>query len=350
MSLALLLGVVNAACVNLRPPPKVLPREAAGPAPMQVWTARAGRRLTGQVAISQGSLYGAGVDRKVYAVDLQSGRVLWTHRLSGIVAGGVLLTGDTVYAGSSRPEGRVYALERGGGKRIWRSTTGPVSAPLAMAGGSLIVATQPGILVALDPATGEVRWRRRLGVARVAPLPIGEDAMVVATVDSLYRLMASDGSVTHRSASPGTLLSPWITFAGGLVAGTTDSQVVSIRPTDLGLNWSVRVDAPVLGSPAAAGDTIYAASRRGTLYRIEPGPPPRAVPIVQLDWPITSAVTIVRNQILLGGADGTIRALRPDGREIWRLQVWRPVEVSPLPLEDGILAIGGDGDIHRYRR
>jgi hypothetical protein len=110
------------------------------------------------------------------------------------------------------------------------------------------------------------------------------------------------------------------------------------------------VDAPVLGALAALGDTLFVATKVGTLYRVDPGSEPRAERIVSLDWPVTAPVTILNGQIILGGADGTIRALRPDGSEIWRLRVWRPVELGPIPLVDGLLAIGGNGDLHRYRR
>jgi hypothetical protein len=112
----------------------------------------------------------------------------------------------------------------------------------------------------------------------------------------------------------------------------------------------VPVDAPVLGSLAAIGDTLVLATRVGTVFRIDPGTEPRAARIATLDWPVSASVTVLRGQILLGGADGTIRALRPDGTEIWRVRVWRPVELSPVLLDDGLLAIGGNGDLHRYRR
>jgi outer membrane protein assembly factor BamB len=150
--------------------------------------------------------------------------------------------------------------------------------------------------------------------------------------------------------SPGTIVSPWVPHRGSLVAGTTDSQVVAIDPADLRSRWSVRVDAPVLGSPAAIGDTLYVASRRGTLYRIAPGDPPRPERVVELEWPVTAPVSVVNHRILLGGADGAVRALRPDGTEVWRVHLWRPVELRPLALEDGLLAIGGNGDLHRYRQ
>jgi outer membrane protein assembly factor BamB len=322
----------------------------SGDPPTQVWAARAGRRLTGRLVVQDGNIYGAGVDRKVYALDLASGAVLWSSRLSGLVAGGVLVSGDTVYAASSRPQGRVYALSRITGKQFWRSKTGPVAAPLALVAGTLVASAQRGELLGLDPADGSIRWRQRMQMARIAPVETGDGSVVVATSDSIYRVTADDGVVSHRVRSPGTIVSPWIWHRGGLVAGTTDSQVVAIDPADLRSRWSVRVDAPVLGSPAAVGDTLYAASRRGTLYRIAPGDPPTPERIVELKWPVTAPLSVVNDRILLGGADGTVRALRPDGTEVWRLQLWRPIELRPLALEDGLLAIGGNGDLHRYRQ
>jgi outer membrane protein assembly factor BamB len=166
----------------------------------------------------------------------------------------------------------------------------------------------------------------------------------------LIRLALATGKVTHRAASPGTVVSAWVPYRGGLIAGTTDSQVVSIDPHTVRLNWSVRVDAPVLGSPAILGDTLFLVTRLGTVYRVDPGPERRARPIAALDWPVTTPLAVVNNKIILGGADGTIRALRTDGSEIWRVRVWRPVEIGPVPLPDGLLAIGGNGDLHRYRQ
>jgi outer membrane protein assembly factor BamB len=346
----LVLGSVNAACMNLRPPPPPQSPQTAGNAPAQVWTARTGRRFTAPVIADGDVLYAGAVDRKVYAVDLSSGVIRWSSRLSGIVAGGVLASGDTLFVATSRPEGRVFALQRHTGKRIWRTSTGAIGAPLTLARGVLVAGTQRGMLLGINPHSGEIAWRQRLGTARVAPVPVGEDALVIATVDSLFRVAVRDGKVTHRAASPGTVLSPWVTFRGGLVAGTTDSLVVSIRPDDLTRQWSAKVDAPVMGSPAVRGDTLFAVSRRGSLYRIVPGDSTSLHRIAELRWPVTAPVTLLGDQILLGGADGSIRALRPDGREVWRVQLWRPVELAPVPLADGLLAIGGDGDLHRYRQ
>jgi outer membrane protein assembly factor BamB len=156
--------------------------------------------------------------------------------------------------------------------------------------------------------------------------------------------------VVRRVRSPGAIVSPWIDHRGLLVAGTTDSLVVAIDPGDLRPRWRTTLDAPVLDSPAAHGDTLYAASRRGTLYRITADSGAVATALAELHWPVTAPVAVVDGLVLLGGADGILRALQPDGTEAWRLQLRWPVELAPLPLADGMLAIGGDGDLHRYRR
>jgi outer membrane protein assembly factor BamB len=350
LSLVLLLGGVNAACAPFHPPPPPLAAEAAGDAPAQVWAARAGRRFTSRLEVRDSTIYGAGLDRKVYAVDLASGQVRWSARLSSLVAGGVLVLGDTVYAASARPEGRLYALDAATGRRFWRARIGPVSAPLALVGGTLVASTLQGQVVGVDPVDGTVRWRRKVGVARIPAVAADSVSFVIATVDSIFRIAISDGKVLTRARSPGTVLSPWIRARDRLVAGTTDSLVVAVRPGDLHELWRVRLDAPVLGSPAMRGDTIYAATRRGTLYRVLADSAARAEVVVALDWPVTAPVTVADGLLLLGGADGIVRALRSDGHEAWRLQLWRPVELGPLRLPDGILAVGGDGDLHRYRR
>jgi outer membrane protein assembly factor BamB len=350
LSLALLLGSVNAACINFRPPPALLAASVAGDAPTPVWSAKAGRRFTDPVEIRNNTLYGGSIDRKVYAVNLSSGDVRWSSRLPGMIVGGVLVSGDTVYAASSRPQGRVSALRISTGKQIWRVSTPPIGAPLALIDGTLIALSQQGEALGVDPAQGKIRWRRRLGVARTAAVPAGIGGVLVATTDSLFRLETSDGRITHRARTPGTIVSPVLQHKDALIAGTTDSLLVSISPQDLARQWAVRVDAPVLGSPAALGDTLYLATRAGTLYRIDPGPEPKLRTLARLDWPITAPVTITGRQILLGGADGVIRALRVDGTEVWRVRVWRPVELGPVPLSDGLLALGGNGDLHRFRR
>src|SRR5215210_2372970 len=214
LSVALLLGGVNAACMNFRPPPKPVSVTLAGDAPAPVWSARAGRRFTQPVEIDGDMLYGGSIDRKVYAVNLANGEVRWSYRLPGIIAGGVLVAGDTVFAASSRPQGRISALRRSTGKQIWRCATPAIGAPLALINGVLVALSQRGEVLGIDPARGKILWRRAIGISRTAAIGAGEGGAIVATTDSLFRLQTGDGKVTNRAPSPGTVLSAWLKHGG----------------------------------------------------------------------------------------------------------------------------------------
>lgn len=353
LSLVLLLGTVNAACARAAQAPAAPAAVESGGssgAPPQVWRSKASRRFTGGLVLAGETIYGGGMDRKVVAVDLATGQQRWTSRLGGIIGGGVVVGGDTVFAATTRPEGKVSALEGKTGRRVWRTTTGPVNAPLALIGTSLVVENQKGEVFALNAATGDIRWRRKLGVARIPAVAGDSGTLIVATVDSLFRVNVTGGKVVRRASSPGAVVAPWVSHGGLLIGGTTDSLVVAVDPDSLVTRWQVRLDAPVLSSPAPAGDTVFAVSRRGTLYRIVSAAAPEAERVAELDWPVTAPVSIVDGLVLLGGADGTLRALRTDGSEAWRVQLRWPVELGVLELSDGMVAAGGDGDLHRYGR
>jgi outer membrane protein assembly factor BamB len=125
-----------------------------------MWRSKASRRFTGQLVLAGETIFGGGMDRKVVAVDLLTGQQRWTSRLGGIIGGGVVVGGDTVFAATTRPEGKVSALEGKTGRRVWRTTTGPVNAPLALIGSTLVAENQKGEVFALNAATGDIRWRR----------------------------------------------------------------------------------------------------------------------------------------------------------------------------------------------
>jgi hypothetical protein len=97
------------------------------------------------------------------------------------------------------------------------------------------------------------------------------------------------------------------------------------------------------------GDTVFAASRIGTIYHILVSTG-EATRLAALHWPLTSGPVVYDSLLLVGGADGTVRAVTRDGHDLWRIAAWRPVELEPVPLAPGLLVIGGNGDFHLYAR
>ncbi len=347
-SLALLAMGVNASCINFRPPPPPVAEEYAAAAPAEQWMLRTGRGITGPIAATGTIALVGSANRNLEAVSLSTGESLWNRRLPGALMGGVLVRNAILYAGTGRPDGRVEAIDFRG-RRIWRARSGEVTAPLAAASDMIIALNREGYLVALNAATGRMRWRRLVGRAR-APAIESEGAIVVTTLDSLFRLDFEAGRVEARRSAPGVVLAGWTPAGGALLAGLADTGVVAIDPVTLETRWRVRTDAPILGPLAASGDTVWAASRIGTVYRLVLGDgPPDVTTVASLERSLTSGVARMNGLLLVGGADGRIHALSANGEELWRLRVWPPADVTPVAVNGGVLAVGGDGDVHFFQ-
>ncbi len=346
-----MVSAVNAACLNYRPQLQPLPEDAGRIPLVTAWESTAGRGTYGTIALRDSVFYVGDADRRVYAVDLGTGRARWSKRLPGSVFGGIQRSGDTLYTATDRPNSRVMALHAHDGRRLWERDIGKLSAPIALIDDRILAPTQAGRLYSLDAATGAVQWERRLGQARSAAILAAPDTVILATIDTIVSLTARDGKVLDKIPSPGAITGGWAHAGVYLIAGTTDSLVIALDAGAMHLAWRVKLDAAVLARPTVTGDTAFVVSRIGTLYRIPLTPPsPHPVVVAALEWPVTTSPVRFREWILVGGADGVIRAIAPSGREEWRLGLWQPIRVPPIVLADGLLAIGGIGDFHRYRQ
>jgi len=349
-SVAALAGLVNAACFATRVPPPAVP-EQQGSLPLElVWEDKIGSGFSGSVVITDSVIYVGALDRKVYAIETATGRELWNKKLRGALVGGVAHAGDTLFLGSDRPGGRIRAVRSRDGKEIWEEQTDRIGVPLLVTDGKVIGHTNTGLLLAFRTRDGMFEWQRELGVALAAPV-LGEDGNLVATtLDSIYRISLEDGRVVQRMSAPGSVTSSWAETGTYLIAGTTSGTVFKMDRRDLNIVWQVRVESEVLVSPVVSGDTVFVVTRPGNVYRIDPDPAPEATLIAELEWPVTAPLSRYDRWLLLGGADGVIRALEVDGTEAWQLALWRPIAVAPIVMSDGFIVFGGIGDIHRLVR
>jgi outer membrane protein assembly factor BamB len=346
LSLAALLGSVNASCVDFHPGPITLPAGASAAAPAERWTLHAGRAIAAPIGRDSSALYAAGMDRVVRAISIDSGKVRWSFRLTGTVLGGVVRADSSVYVASVHPEGNLLALDAATGRKRWSTHIGESAGPVALVGGVLLVATRTGDLLGVTPKDGVIHWRRRVGYARSAAAAAA-GAAVIASLDSVFRISVADGRVLQRRAAPGAVLAPWIAAGPLLIGASTDSAVVALRADDLSTAWQTRLDAPLFATPTVVGDTIFVASRVGSVYRIQSSSG-EATRLATLGWPLTAGPVVYGSLLLVGGADGTVRALNRDGRDAWRIAAWRPVELAPMLLPQGLLVVGGNGDFHLY--
>jgi len=315
------------------------------------WRRHAGRDVRGAPAVGQNIVAVGTTERMVVLLGADSGYVIWDRRLAGTIRGGPLLTADRVYAASEEaPTGRVYALALNTGKVVWSRRAGDVAAPLALGGGTLYAATGSGEVLALDPDKGDVRWRRRLaGSFRAAPVPTPSGVVVATTADTLYLLDAASGDVRRKAPAPGAVLATPASAGDRVYVATDRGIVAAVDAATLDTVWTADVGSGVFGSPALARDTLFVLTREGRLVTI-PVADPAARHAVELGIIAVAGPTPLADGVLAADVAGVIHCVDPvTGAERWRVKVTGPVEQPPVVRDGRLIVIADRGDVVAYQ-
>src|SRR6478752_10062664 len=125
--------------------------------------------------VANGVMYSQDIDSNVQAIDLDSGKVLWTHKYNSESVGpnGRSVVNGTVYGNTGDS---AFALKASNGDQLWikkltRNANEGIDMPPGVHDGTVYVSTVPGnakkfyagsgqaILWAMDASTGATKWK-----------------------------------------------------------------------------------------------------------------------------------------------------------------------------------------------
>ena len=109
-------------------------------------------------AVVEGKVYIGTESGYVLALNASSGKVMWQFEAASRVVLPPVIGAGIVYAGGSFG-GLLQALDSSSGELVWQYNPGNGVRSLELNGGLLFVDGYDDYLYALDPATGEPRWR-----------------------------------------------------------------------------------------------------------------------------------------------------------------------------------------------
>lgn len=319
--------------------------------PRTQWRTVAGRAVGSAIAIGTDVVALGASDRAVVLLERATGRRLWRRRVPGPVAGGPLIAGGRVLAATQAvPDGRVLALELRTGKLIWSVRTAGVTAPLALLESLVVAVTDTGDVLGLAVASGAQRWRRPLGrAARAAPVPAAGGIAVATLGDSLFLIDAATGMIRASCSTPGTVLGTPATDGRRLYVGTMGGHLLALKLPDLTVAWDRAVGDAVYGATALQGDTLVALTSVGTLWRV-PVDSPDGARQVALGLPATAGPTPVAGGVLVAGVTGEVLLLDAATDSVrWRIQRRAPIEAPPLVRDGQLFLVSGGGTVEALR-
>jgi len=251
----------------------------------------------------------------VYAFEQSTGDVRWKHDIGRPAPSGVVRNGDLIYANTQGDS--VVALELATGAVRWRfaPAAGPrfgrsIASP-TIAGERVVIAGGDGIVYALNARDGRIEWQTEIGAAMTSPV-VARDLIYLGIVSEnrVIALSADSGSRVNEAHSSGSVMSfvPPVAADRGLAAAT--DATLELWTAGLGrLRWQARAPAKFGRSPVLWNDKLIGGTVRGHVlgYQTIDG---RLDSIVQLKGVVTGLAGF-DDVLYVGTQEGILYAVRP---------------------------------------
>jgi outer membrane protein assembly factor BamB len=139
----------------------------------------------------------------------------------------------------------------------------PASPPV-IAGTVIVLALQPGTVVAHRVSDGSEVWHVELSADQ--PVAVDADRVFVAAGEAIHALTAGTGSVLWRTPA-GTLTAPLLVHEGWIIAATAN-ELTAYRAADGSKVWS-RESGAQRDRAAIEGDNLYVPLQDGRLLALD---------------------------------------------------------------------------------
>ncbi len=324
--------------------------EAEPPADAHLaWTVELSEETTGAPVTDGQRAYIEDSTGRLTAIDMASGTVAWAATI-GSEGSNVtpILAGDAVLASATAEPYAIQSLDAATGTLRWSVTDEWFYEPPVVVGDTAVV-SKGYEAMALGLADGGERWRTEFEDNLWTGLvPAGEVLVAGTSGGHLVGLDPASGEVVFDTPMPrgdGTI---WdVAVVGGTVlVYDDDSYVTGVSPVTGEMLWSLDAQAAFPGSMATLGTDAAVWLDSGEILVLDPatGTERRRLPggsTAMLALPGEPA------RLLVAGTS-TLRALGPDGTELWSTE--QPLMAQNVAAGGGAVIVSDfEGNVAGYR-
>jgi outer membrane protein assembly factor BamB len=152
----------------------------------------------------------------------------------------------------------------------WKfKTNNAIEGAPAVVAGVVYVASTDKYLYAVDLATGQEKWKEKLGAPIKASPAVKDGRVYVGDVDGkLFCRDAATGKEIWTFECPGEINSGCNFFKDRVLVGSYDGTLSSVT-LDGKKDWEFKLDQPINGSPAVAGDRTFVAGCDNVMHVLD---------------------------------------------------------------------------------
>lgn len=309
-------------------------------------------------------IYVGSADHNFYAFDTKSGKELWRIETAEIIdSAGCLAQDGKIYFGGG--DAKLRCVDKRG-TQLWEfdvlhkrprwlftlSTNYWWEGNVVLGpDGAVYAGNDDFYFYCLEP-DGNLRWAFRTGMLIwAASAFLDDETVLVAGFDmAIYALDTNTGKMKWKTTLDNCLVaSPCVGDDGTIYQGSMDGKFYAIDGKDGKIKWHIQTGGHIYASPAYGVGSVYAASTDGFLYALNSedgtvkwtfftGDAVRSSPSLGPD-----AEDRQPYLIYLGGGDGRIFVLEPNGKVRYFLDTEGICGVSEHPNINASIALGQSG-------
>lgn len=330
---------------------------AAGEMPDELsleWEFATGGAVKGTPVVADGMVYTASTDKKVYALDLRTGKPLWQTELDGEIEASPLVVEDRLYVGTM--EGTLFGLDRGDGRVLWSfesrdKVVGSVNAADVDGQTVILLGSYDGTLYALD-TDGGLLWRYETDSYINGTPAVLDGQAAVGGCDAFLHLVSLADPNAVRKVDTGSYIPSSPAVSDGMAyVGNFEGKLMAIDTAKAQIAWTYEnKDVAFFAVPAVSESTVIAGTREGRLIFLD-RPTGRELRTFTAGEAIDSSPVICGDRVLFGSDDGRLYMVDiAGGREVWSYTLGRPIASSPAVANNFVLVGCDDGKVYAFTR
>lgn len=238
------------------------------------------------------------------------------------------------------------------------------SSPIGFRGG-LLAPSQAGLVFLVDPRTGQslsepfqprlesgmqLPWRRPAAAGQqAAVLTDGRSKVYHVTVQAAPKAHLA---AVHEAEVSDPIVSP--VAVAGQVAYAVDARgtVVAFQLPELARSNVAALSGACVWGPQRVGDHVMLSDAGGQLFCLDADGKPRwAQPAVLSYGPLAGAPLALEDHYILAASSGAVWRIEADsGKEVGKIDAFRPLGTGPAPLDAHLVVGGHDGTLYEVEQ
>lgn len=274
-------------------------------------------------------------------------KLRWSFQAKESIESSAAIAGGTVYVGSM--DSSLYAINLESGKLLWRyAALDPIqeSSPCVNQG-LVFVGDLNGVLHAVDTATGKARWTFKTDSEIKSSPSCVLDRVYIGSYDqNLYCLSAATGALLWKFSAEGPIHCTPAIDKGRVYISGCDEMFRAIDAATGKQIYSMPLGAYTGASLALYENRAYVGTFGNEVLGID-------LQQRTVDWtyrhptrsfPYYSSAAVTKDRVVVGGRDKIVHCLhRLSGKEIWSFTTRARVESSPLVTGNRVFVGSNDG-------